>query len=184
MSGFQISTSEDGNNYTTPAFFSASSTSGRGEREMAQLFNFPQTTARYVQLRILNAIDDSFYVGLGEIRFLNNCMLPPNSGSNQRIENPNFSIPLAVTTQPKEVEIYPNPTINTFFVDMVGNVNSSATIEIVNEIGAVVSYQNIDRITNKPVAIDLENHADGLYLVKIVIDKELPILKKLIKTSR
>ena len=185
VKNFQISTSEDGINYSTPTFHTAISSTGRGEKETAQIFNFPRIAARYIRLHILNAIDDSFYVGLGEIRFMNNCAIPPNTGSNQLITNNELSTSiLAISNTPLAVETYPNPTTNAFFVNLIGRAQSKAMIEVMNEIGAIVYEQRLEGIKDKPVKIDLWNQADGLYLVRIIVDGELPILKKIVKTSR
>ena len=185
VKNFHISTSEDGTNYSTPTFHTATSTSGRGEREAAQIFNFPRVTARYIRLRILNAIDDSFYVGLGEIRFMNNCSLPANTGSNQRITTPELSNPLlTIQKTPLAVETYPNPTTDAFFVNLMGRAQTKATIEVMNEIGAIVYKKRLEEIKDKQVKIDLWNQADGIYLVRILVDGELPVLKKIVKTSR
>ncbi len=179
---FHISTSEDGDNYSTPAFYSAVSTTERGEKEEVQIFNFPSTTARYIRLRILNANDDSFYAGLGEVRFMSNCSLNSNI---QRVANEDIAIPvLTLDNRPKEIAIYPNPTNNTFFVNLGNNTPSKTSIEVMNEIGSIVYEQRFEGADNKPVKIDLWNQADGFYLVRIIMDDAPPILKKMVKTSR
>ncbi|GEM_PF-779686 len=185
VKNFQVSTSEDGNNYSTPTFHTAISTTGRGEQEVVQTFNFPGVSARYIRLRILNAIDDSFYVGLGEVRLMNNCSIPPNAGSNQLVANTDLTTTLlAISIPPVELEVYPNPTSDFFFVDFGTKVQTKARIEVINEIGARVYEQQVDKTNLAPIQINLRQEADGLYLIRILIDDELPIFKKVVKTSR
>ena len=91
---------------------------------------------------------------------------------------------LAINHTPLAIKVYPNPTANAFFVNLMGRAQSKATIEVMNEIGAIVYEQRLEEIKDKPVKIDLWNQADGLYLIRIIVDGELPILKKMVKTSR
>ena len=185
VKNFQISTSEDGNNYTATTFHTAVATTDRGEREFAQTFSFPRRNARYVRLRILDAIDDSFYVGLGEVRFMNNCSLPANTGNNQLVSNTNLTTPIIEVSNPTvDLSVYPNPTNDFFFVDFGKKVQHTASIEVINEIGARVHQQQLDGPRHEPVQINLWKEADGIYLIRVLIDDELPILKKMIKTSR
>jgi len=185
VNNFQISTSEDGANYSATTFHTARATTDRGEREVVQTFNFPRTNARYIRLRILDAIDDSFYVGLGEVRFMNNCSISSGSGNNQLISATDLTTPLIEISNPLvDLTVYPNPTSDFFFVDFGKNIKQNANIEVINEIGALVYQQQLDGQNDDPIQINLWKEADGIYLIRISIDDELPILKKVIKTSR
>lgn len=182
---FQISTSTNGNNYSTPTFHTAGSTSGRGEREGAQIFNFPSTNARYIRLGILNAIDDSFYVGLGEVRFTNNCSFPTNTGNSQRILTNELTTSTLTIDKPSlDLEVYPNPTTNSIFINLGEKITSNATIEVMNEQGIMVFESRRENFTDQPIKIDLWDKTDGLYLVKITPEDAMPILRKVVKISR
>jgi len=101
------------------------------------------------------------------------------------VANEDIAIPvLTLDNRPKEIAIYPNPTNNTFFVNLGNNTPSKTSIEVMNEIGSIVYEQRFEGADNKPVKIDLWNQADGFYLVRIIMDDAPPILKKMVKTSR
>ena len=186
---FQISTSNDGVNYSATTFFTARQTTERGENEEAQVFNFQSVTARFVRLRILNALDDSFYTGLGEVRFTNNC-----SSNFSRVGDnlPSIAEELSLTTTNNhsiedvavDAVIYPNPFSDNFNLTINAVANSRATIQVINEIGATIYSQKLAITDNGAIAINLANQADGIYFVRVLVADELPILKKVIKTNR
>ncbi len=181
---FQISTSNDGVNYTATTFFTARQTTSRGENEEVQLFNFSSVTARYIRLRILNALDDSFYVGLGEVRFINNCAV-----NTSRIEDLTTDISevlptLSASSAEVDAAVFPNPFSNNFYLDINATAHSSATIQVINEVGAIVYRQKLVLMDNGPLEINIADQAAGMYFVRILVDEEFPILKKIIKTNR
>jgi len=55
---------------------------------------------------------------------------------------------------------------------------------VMNEVGAIIYQQKLAVIENGPLALNLMDQADGMYFVRILIDNEFPILKKVIKTNR
>ncbi|MEM6319294.1 MAG: HYR domain-containing protein [Bacteroidota bacterium] len=176
---FQVSTSTDGINYTSPNFFTAGQTTNRGEKELAQVFNFPQTNARYVRLRLLNALNDSFYVGLGEVRFTNNC---PSNAQSRSGEPKLFVEDIFDKNQEAlTAEVFPNPTSGAFYLSLNSTTDSPATIEVINEMGAVLQRLQTTTFEHAPVALSLENEPSGLYFVRITAGEELPILRKIVK---
>jgi len=181
---FQISTSTDGVNYSPTTFFTAEQTSERGINEEAQVFNFPSVTARYVRLRILNALDDGFYVGLGEVRFINNCG-NITSRANEMTTDIGEIAPTLTTSRPRmDATVYPNPSSGNFYLDINAAANATAVLQVMNEVGAIIYQQKLAVIENGPLALNLMDQADGMYFVRILIDNEFPILKKVIKTNR
>ena len=188
---FMIATSTDGINYSANSFFTAGKTTPRGEKETAQVFHFPPVTTRYVRMQILNAIDDSFYVGLGEIRFTNNCPSPTQFiDNNNNNNNNNLIVGLGNSNIFRQsgdlinAEIFPNPTSDYFYIGLNTNYSSNTTIEVINELGSVIQKRHLTRINSEPIKIDLFNQSDGLFLVRILVDNELPIIKKVIKSRR
>jgi len=181
VKNFQISTSTDGVNFTSTTFHTTTPTTGRGEKESVQVFNFEQRSARYVRMRIFDALDDSFYVGLGEVRFINNCA--PIAASTFRVA------PTVATDRPIfenndleiQIDLFPNPTTQTFFLSLNKHALSTAHIQVFNEIGALVKDQHVDRIDAAPIEVDLANQSEGLYFVRVLMDGEIPITKRVIK---
>ena len=179
---FEVSTSLDGVNYTVPTQFSAIQTTENGVSEKAQLFNFTSTLAQYVRITIHNALDDNFYVGLGEIRMTKNCA--PVIYNTQKNTNFNSTdlIELKTNFEPKDVEIFPNPTTQNFFIKLNKGLQTNAQINIYNELGALVKTKTLQDFDNNTLEISLFSQESGVFFVHIIPENELPIIKKLVKT--
>ncbi|MEM1119247.1 MAG: HYR domain-containing protein [Bacteroidota bacterium] len=181
IKSFQVSTSTDGVNFSNPTFHTATQTTARGEKELAQIFNFPQVSARYVRLTVFDALDDSFYVGLGEVRFLNNCPLVSVARSKTTASIDQSAAILDKNDGSLNVEVFPNPTNASFFLDLHHNALATARIQVFNEIGTLVANQQIDQVEAAPIEVDLSHVASGLYFVRVVMDGELAVTKRIIK---
>ncbi len=181
VKNFQISTSTDGVNFSPTTFHTATQTTGRGEKENAQIFNFQQVSARYVRMRIFDALDDSFYVGLGEVRFINNCGTTSTTMSRVATTITNNVPSFETDDLSAEVDLFPNPTNQTFFLSLNKQALSTAHIQVFNEIGALVKNQFVDQIDAAPIEVDLANQSEGLYFVRVLMDGEIPITKRVIK---
>jgi len=76
-----------------------------------------------------------------------------------------------------DVNIYPNPSSGNFFVK-IGNTDDVVTVEVVDLTGRVVVGQQ--NVFNGELNIDLNNHKNGIYLVRIIQNNEVTI-KKIVK---
>lgn len=183
IKSFQVTTSTDGVNFSNPSFHTATQTTGRGEKEFGQIFNFQQVSARYVRLTIFDALDDTFYVGLGEVRFLNNCATSTNSSARiTSIIKNNIGLVEDVDLA-AEIDLFPNPTNASFFLNLQHHALSTVHIQVFNEIGALVKNQFLDKVDTAPIEVNLSTQSNGLYIVKILMDGEIPITKRVIKVN-
>jgi len=177
---FTISTSADGNTFDAATSFSAAQTTSAGMTEAGQFFKLPaRVTARKVRVRILNAQDDASYVGLGEIRFTDNC------GLRSLEEVDNFTsakfISTDVTTKDFETEltISPNPSTGRFHIDLPFSAKQRLQVSVYNNLGKAVQNQEFDPHTSS-ISIDLGQYPVGMYLVKVTMDDFSFKLKKVI----
>lgn len=77
------------------------------------------------------------------------------------------------------ISMYPNPTGDRTFVDFGAITFSSATIEVANSLGQIITRMAPES-TNK-VAIDVANYATGLYFVTITADGQTTTKKLVVK---
>lgn len=175
---FTISTSTDDTNFEEEINFSAAITTASGMSENAQIFSFPARNARYLKIKILNAQDDASYVGLGEIRVINNC--GRNSTSSEEFDArviTNFD--KSATKPNKELanwNIFPNPS-NGILLFSNSYAKKHTTITIFNELGKQVYFQgNIENNSR----LNLQELPKGLYFVKLQGSLEEYQMKKII----
>lgn len=78
-----------------------------------------------------------------------------------------------------EFKVYPNPTNGEFQI-ILGNSIEDAELKIYNAIGEMIITRKLFNPENK---IDLNEFADGVYLLKIFRDKQLINQEKIVKTQ-
>jgi len=163
---FSIATSMNGASYSQEERFTARITTESGMPEQAQFFALSSSrNARYVQLSVLNAQDDASYVGLGEIRFTNNCGQGVTTISTE--VNSKIDASLNSTTNKEglnEWSISPNPSTGLFYISAPITGEGEYALTVFNEIGKRVRHE-IGLTENH--RLDLQNLPKGLYFVKI-----------------
>jgi hypothetical protein len=71
--------------------------------------------------------------------------------------------------------IYPNPSSSRFILE---GYEKNATLHIYNELGQLISKIQTDKITSE---INLENQAQGIYLLKVISNNEVQTLRMILK---
>ncbi len=79
--------------------------------------------------------------------------------------------------------IYPNPTVDMVFVNLKEYEGKSATIQLMNSIGEVITDLRIDSLTAEPIGFNVENHAAGIYGVTIQIDGHKRLTRLFVKSK-
>jgi len=171
---FHISTSGDGSDFRSAVTFTAGQTAPRGEKEKAQVFNFPPVTARYIRMEVINPIDDNLYVGLGEVRFTNNCSPP----ADLRNTSGNFSRKEEIAPT-----LFPNPTNAKTYLTL-NSMDGTVCLDIIDEYGRIIkSDRGINSTGKDQIKIDLSDAPDGLYFIRISMAGRSAIFRKVIKTN-
>jgi len=75
-----------------------------------------------------------------------------------------------------EMKLYPNPTTGQFIITITlpGDANTTATIQVINTLGQIM-YDKTTWVMNGLLQkeIRLNDVADGMYLVKIIINDQM-----------
>ncbi|MBC7696624.1 MAG: T9SS type A sorting domain-containing protein [Burkholderiales bacterium] len=85
-----------------------------------------------------------------------------------------MSVGLTNTLKEKDVIYYPNPTNGIFTIEL----EETATLDIFNVFSELIYNENLKQISNR---IDLTNLPDGIYFIKVTLDKQVKnavIIKK------
>jgi hypothetical protein len=78
-----------------------------------------------------------------------------------------------------EINVFPNPSDGLFTIDIVG-MHNETTIEVFSAVGELISSESYQINGVLTQQLDLNNQADGIYLIKITNNNET-IIKKVIK---
>lgn len=78
-----------------------------------------------------------------------------------------------------QLELYPNPNKGSFTLKVTeGNLSNAATIEVLNTLGQIVYTNKIKPTSaNWQQGINIDNAADGLYLLRLHTDTGIALLK-------
>jgi len=142
------------------------------------LWNYSYHTWR---LRVINAIGDFNYVGLGEIRFSNNCNVGGLQESEERTNS--FRVGTTITTAPVnfgELSISPNPTSGRFLINLPSLSTGAVQVKIYNELGKEV-YNKIAELGIQELAVDLQQHSNGIYFVRVISGTTSYNLQRIVK---
>ncbi len=165
---FAISTASSNGNFGTETFFTTQPSSESGIPELRQYFALPNTVfARKVRLRVINAIADFNYVGLGEIRFVNNCDVGGLQENEERTNSFRVGTDLTIPTDIGQLTIAPNPSSGRFLIDLPSLSEESVHVKIYNELGKEV-YTKITDSGIQELAIDLQQQPNGIYFIRVV----------------
>ena len=184
---FAISTSTDGVRFSAETRFKATATTAAGIKEKGQFFALPTAiTAKVVRLRVINAQNDASYVGIGEVRFTNNCGLRSleettditTSNRSTAINNTELSHSVS-TLKANDLRLSPNPSTGRFSIELPHQAEDLIRISIYNELGKEVYFQQFDD-QQLTVTITLEQYPPGIYLVRVTEGAKAFSLKKII----
>ena len=180
---FAISTAGSDGNFGSETFFTTEPSGESGLPEARQYFALPNTVfARKVRLRVINTIGDFNYVGLGEIRFSNNCNLNIGLQENESRTN-SFKLETTITAAPTnfgELSIAPNPSSGRFHIDLPSVAEEAVHMKIYNELGKEV-YTKIAESGIQELAVDLQHHPSGIYFVRVVSGTTSYKLQRIVK---
>ena len=100
--------------------------------------------------------------------------------SIEDVENVELAV---VDVAPLDFKIYPNPVFTPeFTIEFNRQVDAPSTVQVIDPTGRVLFNQSQDFIArNLTVETGAQNLPNGLYLVRVIIDGEEPMIKKLIK---
>ncbi len=102
-----------------------------------------------------------------EASFVRNIQLVKTGSSIQNLENKT------------EFSLFPNPTQNSFKIISINHFIKNSTLIITDINGKVIYNCNLP-INNKEITINLDGFSKGIYFVKLMNDREINAVKKLI----
>ncbi|MFZ4740234.1 MAG: M14 family zinc carboxypeptidase [Bacteroidales bacterium] len=102
-----------------------------------------------------------------EASFVRNIQLVKTGSSIQNLENKT------------EFSLFPNPTQNSFKIISINQFIKNSTL-IITDINGKVLYNSDVPLNIKEITINLEGFSKGIYFVKLMNDKEINAVKKLI----
>jgi len=179
---FAISTAGSDGNFGSETFFTTDPSGESGLPESRQYFALPNTVfARRVRLRVINTIGDFNYVGLGEIRFANNCNIG-NLQENEARTN-SFKLGTTITTESAnfgELSIAPNPFSGRFNIDLPSVSEDAVHVNIYNELGKEV-YTKIAESGIQELSVDLQQYPSGIYFIRVVSGTTSYKLQRVVK---
>jgi len=83
----------------------------------------------------------------------------------------------------ENISLYPNPTNGEFVLDFDLTTNDNIEIEILDVIGRKIYTTHQEKVQKDKINFDLENQADGIYMVKIKLRDSL-MIQKVVKQSK
>ena len=97
------------------------------------------------------------------------------------LSTPDLSLDIVQNTMQSEIRIYPNPATDEAWIDLGHHFNQKVDIEVFNNIGQSVLQVPASAIKNRQAKLNTQHWENGLYLVRIRIDDQEVITKKLIR---
>ena len=79
------------------------------------------------------------------------------------------------------IEVYPNPSDRTFYVQGVELTGRKTYFELLDRAGRIIESGQLNPTGIYP--LDLDELPDGLYLIKIMTDEGVRVVKKLVKSG-
>jgi len=71
-----------------------------------------------------------------------------------------------------ELELYPNPTSDLLFIDLLDYDKSDVQLTIVNSLGQVVENRIMEDYTDSRLAIPVNDYKNGLYFISMTVDQQ------------
>jgi len=90
------------------------------------------------------------------------------SKNGSAMEEPEDSLSLLIgDDQRGGIKVFPNPTTGNLTVEVSNNEESDMTIIVFNMVGSKILEMKDENVLKKNYNIDLNNQADGMYIVRI-----------------
>jgi len=84
-----------------------------------------------------------------------------------------FGVELALPAKQMNFEVYPNPTVGPFTVELPSTIQGEAQIRIVDLQGRILYQQELSSDHIGPIAIDLSDKNTGMYLVQWITNEQV-----------
>ena len=78
-------------------------------------------------------------------------------------------------------DIYPNPVIREAYIDINIESHSKIDVMVFNEMGQRILSQNEINISDQRISLQLADLPNGIYIARVSIDNNEPVIKKFIK---
>lgn len=82
---------------------------------------------------------------------------------------------------PSEIQLYPNPTQGTLHLRFLGEIPATATVQMYDMVGNLVYSQQVIKNTHADHQLDISRLQSGIYLIKILNEKQVLVSRQLIK---
>ena len=102
-----------------------------------------------------------------------------NSNENQVVNIPN-EVEASTEKATLDFDLYPNPARQSVNISLENYSGEIVTVRLLNQLGAVVSQQIVDRQSQSNLTLSLNNISDGIYTVWVYSDNHQPIGKRLL----
>ncbi len=89
---------------------------------------------------------------------------------------------LEETIQNVAIQIYPNPSVGIFNVDLFGLNNEPLDMQIVDLTGRLILWQKLENISGTSVQkLDISENENGIYILNLILNKRVVQSKRIIK---
>jgi len=78
-----------------------------------------------------------------------------------------------------DIVVFPNPVQEILYINMKNYEGRNCVIQVVNNLGQVMSRKKINYIPTRPVELNLNNFQNGIYFLSISIDEQKSISRKI-----
>ena len=82
-----------------------------------------------------------------------------------------------------DIEVYPNPAIQTVFIDLKAYKGERGEVQLINQYGQTVQQSAYSQLPNEVVSLDIQDATPGLFFMKIILSNERMFTKKLLVTT-
>ncbi len=82
------------------------------------------------------------------------------------------------------IEVYPNPAIQTVFIDLKAYKGEKGEIQLINQYGQIVQQSSYNQLPKEIISLDIQATTPGLFFIKIMLSNERMFTKKLLVTAK
>ncbi len=108
---------------------------------------------------------------------------------NIELTGDSFSAPLINTANKRtttqlfntnNIEVYPNPAVQTVFIDLKAYKGEKGEIQLINQYGQIVEQASYNQLPNELISLDIQAATTGLFFIKIMLSNERMFTKKIL----